>query len=727
MKPHMTSLLALTIASAVTSPALAAEAYDDIVHEAGAPESADDESDVATREDHDILVTGNRTLTGLKAPNTTASRLDLSPLQTPASIQTLTGAMIRDRGDRSVVEAVTRAAGVSSQATPGNGGNGLSARGFTGVGSVMQLYDGVQMFVGAGTVTFPFDPWTVDRIEVLSGPGSVLYGTGAIGGVVNVVSRTPVTDHAEQTIQLTGGSFGTVRAAVDLTGPITDTLSYRVDLSHNRSDGYVNRGQNNSTALSVKLRLQATDTLSFTLSDDYGHQKPMNYYGIPTVNGKIDRDRRRVNYNITDADIRFDDNWVQFKTEWQVADNITVRDVAYYITANRHWKRVDKYNYNTTTQRIDRTNYLEIYHHQRQYGNHLDASVKGSIVGMENAFSVGSDFNKIRFEHVNNSPYSGSSSTDLYNTDPGTFINLAGTYPRYRTHSTQYSIYAEDRLEVLPGLALAGGIRQDRYEVKRDDLVELTSSSRIYNVTSWRVGSTFEFAKGHVLYAQYAVANDSVGNIISLSAANLEYGMAHGRQVEVGYKAALLDGKAEFTLAAYHIRKNDLLVSDPLVATNTQQVGQQSSKGIEASLALIPIDGIRLEANGTVLKARYDDFAENVGGKSVSRDGNRPTNVPQKTANIWASWQITPEWRVQTGLRYVGKRYTDNANTLVLPPYSVVDAGLRWQPLEGLDVDLRAYNLFDKLYAATSWTNGTTAQWILAKPRSFELSLTGRF
>ena len=680
-----------------------------------------------TATDSDIIVTGNRTVTGLKDVAPTASRLGLTPLETPASIQTITGAMIRDRGDRSVVEAVTRSAGISSQSTPGNGGNGLTARGFVGVGSVMQLYDGVQMFVGAGTVTFPFDPWTVDRREVRGGPASVLYGSGAIGGVVNVVSRTPVTDRSERSIQISGGSFDTLRAAVDLTGPINDKLSYRIDVSHNRSDGYVDRGDNSSTAASAKLRFQANDRLSFTLSDDFGYQRPMNYYGLPTINGAIREELRHRNYNIAGARTAFTDNWVQLKTEWLPADNVTVRDVAYYMTAKRHWKRVDAYNYVPATDQIRRTNYLEIFHHQRQYGNHLDAAIKGSLLGFANAFSIGADFNKVRFEHVNNSPYGGTSFTDLNNSNPGQFINLAGTFPRYQSYATQYSVYAEDRLEIVPGIALAGGIRQDHYKVDRDDLVARTRASRSYDVTSWRVGGTFEIVTGQVLYAQYAVANDSVGNLISLSPQQQLFDLARGRQVEVGYKAAFLDGKAEFTLAAYHIRKRDLLVADVLAPTLQQQVGQQSSKGIEASLTLIPVDGVRLEANGTVLKARFDDFAENVGGIAISRDGKRPPNVPQQTANLWASWQVTGQWRVQAGLRHVGKRYINNANTLILPDYQVVDAGLRWQPSEAFDVDLRVYNAFDKLYATAPWNNGGGAQWILARPRAAELSLTGRF
>ena len=87
---------------------------------------------------------------------------------------------IRARGDASVIDAVTRATGVTNSGDPGNGDTALAMRGFSGQGSVLQLYDGVRLFPVAGTITFPNDPWNIERIEVLSGPASVLYGQGAL-------------------------------------------------------------------------------------------------------------------------------------------------------------------------------------------------------------------------------------------------------------------------------------------------------------------------------------------------------------------------------------------------------------------------------------------------------------------------------------------------------------------------------------------------------------------
>jgi iron complex outermembrane receptor protein len=258
------------------------------------------------------------------------------------------------------------------QGDPGNGCGSVVARGFGGVGSVMQLFDGDQLFVGAGTVTFPFDPWSVERIEVLGGPSSVLYGNGAIGGVVNVVPRKPNPFSRENSIKVGVGSFNTWRGAVDSAGPINASTSYRLDLSGNRSSGWVNGNDSNALALSASVRHQFSPTLSLTVSEDFGHQRPGEYFGSPTFDGVIDESRRDVNYNVSDSDIWYRDSWSQAKIEWQPARNIRVRSGLHILATNRHWRNVEEYFFEPDTGLVNRDSYIEIFHRQRQYGDRTD-------------------------------------------------------------------------------------------------------------------------------------------------------------------------------------------------------------------------------------------------------------------------------------------------------------------------------------------------------------------
>ncbi|KAA0677919.1 TonB-dependent siderophore receptor [Roseomonas genomospecies 6] len=673
-----------------------------------------------------VTVTGERPASAglaLDVPSTGGSRLGLAPLETPASVEVISGQTIRDRGQTSVTEAVTQnATGFSSLAAPGNGGSSLATRGFAGHGSVMQLYDGTRLYVGSGTVTFPFDTWSAERIEVLRGPASVLYGEGAIGGVVNLVPKRPTTDVRNEAM-VAIGTDAQRRAAFGSGGPLSETLSYRLDVSGNRSNGWVDRGGTKNLALSGAVTFRATPDVSVTLSNDYGDQQPQEYFGTPLINGGLDRALRHRNFNVGDSAIRYRDNWTQLKAEWTVSDALTLRNTAYHLTSHRHWKNVESYAWNAATRRVDRSSYIEIYHDQRQVGDRFDATWRSRLFGMRNELVGGFDVNQITFKNSSNSAYGGTSSVDPFDPSPGLFVNLAGTRPRVRSKTDQYALFLEDRLSVTDRLALVGGLRYDAPSIHRADPVSGTSFDKDVHATSWRAGTVYEVFPGLALYGQYATAVDPVGNLISLSAAQKDFDLSTGRQVEVGVKQSFLEGRGEWTLAAYHIVKDKLLTTDPNQPGVTIQVGQQSSRGLEASLSLGLWEGVRVDVNGALLRAKYDDFSQTVSGRAVSYVGNVPAGVPERTANAWASWAFLPGWEARAGVQYVGKTYADAANTAVRPAYTVVNAGLDYRPTANTKLSLRAFNLFDEVYAVS----GGTTSWVLGRPRSAELAFSMTF
>ena len=93
------------------------------------------------------------------------------------------------------------------------------------------------------------------------------------------------------------------RAAVDTTGPINRRMAYRLDMSHIQSDGWVDRGQSRSNALFGALIIDVASNVHLTLSEDWAFQRPTKYFGTPLINGVLNPDIRRVNYNVSDANI----------------------------------------------------------------------------------------------------------------------------------------------------------------------------------------------------------------------------------------------------------------------------------------------------------------------------------------------------------------------------------------------------------------------------------------
>lgn len=672
-----------------------------------------------------VTVTSRADNGGLHAQTSTGSNLDLSRFETPASIDVVTHAQLLERGDISLNDAITRAPGISTMGHPGNGGSALSARGFTDSVSVMRLYDGMRQYGGA-SLTYPFDTWAIERIEVMRGPASVIYGDGAIGAVINVVPKQPTRGAIQTDLQLGVGSEHSRRLAVGSGGAIDERWSYRIDASGERADGWVERGDYSNRNLSAALRLDISPRLNVRLSLARGRQQPMRYFGTPLIDGQPEQGIERQNYNVADSVIRYDDRWADVLVNWRPNDGTTVRSRFYDIASDRHWREVETYLYNPATRLIDRSGATEIYHRQSQTGNTTDAAFRGALFGLENQFSVGVDFNATRFTHTNNTYVGDAPSVDPYDPVPGEFSSAIPTIPRYASHARQYALFAENRLLLSERWSVLAGLRYDHAQVRRDDLVANKQAyDRTFTNVGWRLGTVYQLTPAFALYGQYARAADPISSQLFLSPANSKFDSATGRQLELGVKQTLAGGDAEWTLAVYDIAKHNLLTRDSSNPAQSIQVGQRSSRGIELTGSAVLAPGWNVEANLSALRARFDDFSEASGGVLVSRSGKTPPNVPKRLANLWLHHDFAPAWNGSAGLRYVDASYADNANTIKLPSYAVTDAALRWKVAADTSLTLRVANLFDKRYFTTAYYTAT--QWLYGQDRRTDLVLNHRF
>lgn len=671
---------------------------------------------------------GDATKPGLNldVPTKTGSRLGLTPLQTPASVEVISGQTLRERGQTNSIDAVTQnATGFTSQASPGNGGTGLATRGFAGHGSVMQLYDGTRMPVGNGTVSFPYDTWSAERIEVLRGPASVLYGEGAIGGVINVVPKKP-TDFFVNEAEIGIDTFGKRRFGLGSGGPISDTVSYRFDASGHKSEGWLDsEGDFEALNLSGALSWRASRDLRFTVSHDYADQSPLRYWGTPLINGRIQDRLRDENFNVRDSKVNYRDAWTQFKTEWDPTEWLSLRNVAYRITSDRHWRNVESYSHVPATGLISRTDYLEIIHDHEQYGNRFDATFRAALGGgMKNEFVAGFDINRTKYGRDHNFTFPDHTSVvDPYNPDPGVFVNVAGTTPEFESDIDQVAFFAENHLTVSKKLSLIGGIRQDRSKVDRHDLRGTNDFVTKFDDITWRAGAVYTPVPGLAFYGQYATAVDPVSGLLSLGFGGRLYKLASGRMIEIGVKNEFWGGRGEWTLAGYDIEKQDILAANPDAPGQTVQIGGQSSRGIEASLALQLTNTLRYEGNVALLDAQFDEFYTNVGGVAVSLAGNRPNNIPEQIVTNWVTWQFFPRWEARAGVQWVGEIYNNTANTVKRPSSTVVNLGLDYDVTDKSVIALNVFNVFDEVYA----TGSSSTAWQLAPPRSAELSYRIKF
>ncbi len=644
---------------------------------------------------------------------TSASHVDVRILDLPASVSGVSTEQMQERADYGVVEAVTRTVGLSSSSEPGNGGLSFSSRGFNGSNSVGVAEDGLVLGVAAETIAYPNTSWGYERLDVMRGPASLMYGSGTMGATINAVRKQPSRESSTEVL-LSAGNRGTVRAGVGSTGAISDTLSYRIDAYGERTDGERHLDNSKNGKLMSALRWTPRSDLTFDLTADISNQAPSRYYGTPTADGRVVSALRDKNYNVNDADLHLQDRRFKAKAEWRVNEALILRNELYHLSAKRHWKNIEGYYYTPENGTIDRYDYLEIGHAVQQNGNRMALDFKPA----DHKIAMGWDASQANFRSYSNSPYNGESTISAFNPDNGYWDSPDPYLPRTTSQLKQNALFIEDAWKINDQWLLMGGIRRDWYEFSRLDLISSAAVNKNLAGTSWRLGLTRKLTEQSSVYAQVSTGHDPVTSLLSLSKSSSNYSLSKGRQEEVGFKQQLPNGRGEWTAALFHIAKKDIITSDPNHPSQTIQGGKQSSRGLELAGAFNVSKAFRLEANAAYTDAKFDELMRG----TTNRAGNRPGNVPRVTANVWGHYRIN-DWRASLGLRYVGSRFTDETNTERMPGYTVMDAVVSWNVNPKTTLSLIGRNLTNRMYASSAYNT----QWFLGPRRSVELMAQMRF
>ncbi len=653
----------------------------------------------------------------LKAKTSTGSRLGLSNLETPASVETLDAETVKLRGDFSIREAVSRTTGFTDISNLGTG-VAYSARGFTGNNSVAQAEDGIRLLVAATTITYPSDSWGYDRFEVLRGPASVLFGDASVGGIVNSIRKAPSREYSLQGL-VAGGTQGVYRLGVGGTAPVGEVGAVRIDASASGGQGHVDDGRYYSHKLMTNFEVKPGDTLKLNFIYDHSDENPIQYTGIPLRNGRIVSSLRDENFNIKDGTQEFLDDRLKAKLEWDISDSLKLTNVSYWFNSRRHWKNLEYFALDTGTNTVDRFGYTEIRHKQKQLGNQTVLNGFSDLWSHENKWSLGYEVARVDLQYFDNF-YNGNdptSNVDLNNSNPGFFQTIDPTVKDFSSKTVQHALFLEDAFRVTSDLTFSVGLRQDWIRVKHDAKLNPNDYTSDFSPFSYRLGTNYLLSGNTSLYGQWSEGSDPVSTITTLRPSNQTFRLTSAQQAEIGIKHILDNRKGELTFAIYDITKDDILTRDPNNSALRVQGGQQSSRGVEFSASLLPFEHWRTDFNVAILDAKYDKLVESVGGVNISRAGNTPTDVPERVANAWVYYQ-QPGWQAGLGARFVGARYSDNANTTKMPGYTVYDANVAWLINKNITLRASLRNLSNKLYAPVAYD---TQQFIIGESRRAEL------
>lgn len=669
-------------------------------------------------------------------PSEAGSRLGLTIRENPASVAVASRQQMEETGARNFQDAANSLPGVNASAPPGHGGF-VAYRGFTGA-QVNQLFNGISLQYNSANR--PVDAWVYDRVELVGGPSSFLYGSGSIGGSLNYVTKLATRDEEIREARISYARYDTMETALGLNHALNGNNWVRLDFSRNTSKGYIDRQQREADSLALSWLADITPELSHTLAlEHHVEQEDSPYWGTPTLNPqtgrlKIDTSNRFANYNVADGRYEQRITWARSITEYQFNAQTSLRNTFYHYTGQRDFRNLEVYRYNAGNSAVLRSGAYMQRHDQELNGNRVEILHKGALFGLQSDWSFGVDYN------VNGQTVFPTSVSSVFDTvapgnpDPGGFSDIPGMgngLQKGRSTKTRtLSAFIENRQFLAQRLSLVTGLRYDHIDLHLDNNPGASPATvdRRWDAFTGRAGLVFDVTEDANLYVQYSTsAEPPGGTLTSASAAqvNNNFKLSTGYQVEVGSKLNYLDGRGTATIAAYRIVRRDFPVTDPQDRNNSIQVGQQTSTGIELASSLQITPKLRAEGNIAWVNAEYDDFNETVGTAVVSRKGRHPINVPDQVANLRLHYEISPNWQAGIGARYVASVYANNANTMWVPSYTLFDVHTKYRVSKNADLVARIRNLTDQTYAR--FIHQTNTQYYVGEPRSLEVALHVRF
>jgi iron complex outermembrane receptor protein len=660
----------------------------------------------------------------LDVKNTTGSTLNLTPRETPATVNIVTQKDIEERGARGLVETFRLVPGVVVGNNPGEVGT-TATRGF--FKATAFSVDGSRVadpvFLGRDYSSFHFD-----RVEVLKGPASVVSGTGGLAGSYNIITKQATTDRTFTEGMVSYGSFNTWDTGVGLNVALSPQAAVRSTFTFSSSNGYVEDTDSEKLGFSTNILLKPSDRLTLSTSIDYFKDDYSTaYYATPLIPRSVardptdvvsstdglvlDRSIRYKNYNVLDGNMNMESVWLRNAAEYKLTDQWTLRNELSYYSADRLWRDADFYTFtDSPTPGITRGTTL-ISHDHEFWSERLALRFDGNIGGMRNRFAAGAEYMETTFG--SRRAFGSTGPVDIFFPDRGFYTeSTPGTFETAE-HVTK-AAFAEHAINLTPAWILASGIRYETIDLNRTSSALPEPFGNDLGATTWRIGTTYELRPGTTLFAQYAEAVAPVSALMIASLTNSQFKLTTGNSMELGVRSRMLGGRVMATASVYQIEQDDIITRN---LQSSVQGGSQRSRGVEVETAISLTDRWNLSLSGTLIDTEFTDLTAADGTSLV---GNRPVNtVP------WA-WSALTTYRLESlpatvgaQLTGVGPFYTSNANLYEAQERTVLDAWVAFDLGKGT-LRLRGRNLTDEFYV--EWADYNETSVYVGAPRSFDVT-----
>lgn len=618
-------------------------------------------------------------------------------LDTPQTITVISKEVMEEQGATTLRDVLRNVPGLTI--TAGEGGNpagdNLTLRGFSARNDI--FVDGVRDLSPQSR-----DPFNLEQVNVVKGPGSAFTGRGSTGGSIDLINKTPgILRNFAGTLDF--GSDRTRRATADINLPLGDRIGFRLNLLAHHS-GVAGRDvvEFDRWGVAPSITFGLGTPTRFTVSYYKLKQDNISDYGIPWVpatnNVLVEhRDRpapvpRDTFYGLRNRDFeKLDSDLVTLKFERDFNDGLSLRNQFRYSNSSR--------DSIATPPRFASNNSTVINRELRSWitednvwDNQTDFIARFSTGKVEHALVTGVDF--MRENNTRVTRTAGNMQTTLLNPNPddvfpGTIVisPIVGDV----TANSQ-ALYLFDTAKLGSQWELNGGLRWDRFDADGTTTTG-TPVSRVDRMLSVRAGAVFKPLPQGAVYASYGTSLNPSLEGLSYNTANTVIDPEKTYTLEAGSKwdffsSRVLVSGAVFRVEKLNARTPGILPGDPPQVLE----GKQRVNGGELSVEGSVTKDWRVLAGYTFLDSTT------VESSNVAEIGKELVNTPRHSFNLWSTYTLRSGFHFGGGARLVGRRFGNTINTRVVDAYWTFDLMASYPLSKHVDLKLNLYNLTDRLY-----------------------------
>jgi catecholate siderophore receptor len=654
--------------------------------------------------------------------SSSATKTNVPLRDVPQTVNVVPKAVMRDQNALSVQDALQNVPGLSFSVGDGQRDQ-VTIRGFTAISD--QFVDGVR-----DDAMYFRDLSNIERIEVLKGPASVLYGRGSAGGLINRVTKKPAANPVQE-VGATIGSEGQKRAEFDVgTASADKSILVRLTGAVEDSTGFRNQYFLERRALAPSVTFKLRPQTSVTVQADYLHDKRLADQGVPSFRGRpVDapvetyygaangRDRAFVQSDVKSATITLDHAF---------SDDLRLHSVlrAYDFQLDRNYTTIAKVTdaapptvtiSQTRRVRDEQGQYWqnELSHklnwgptrHRILYGVELGRQRKGEVLASRANVATYDLFNPVL------ATLSPLPSTTVPSANNDNRVNIA-------------ALYLQDHVTLNPQWKLLGGLRYERLEQDRDDRTSRNLDlHRVDHPLSPRLGAVYQPNEQLSLYAAFSRSFQPIADSFSFRANSDQLKPTETDSKEVGIKFDL-NGKATLAAALFDMTQSNIQVADPANPSFSLPVGKQRTKGLELTATGEVAPRWEVVSGYAYMRGKIAESTENTSAGTPFQ-GNTAALTPRHTFSLWIKHKLNGGFWVGGGGRAEAARYASPDNLTVLPGYGVVHAGAGYEQ-ERFDVTVTLKNLLNRKYYV-SGHSGANDYNMPGEPRSLLVAARYRF